>query len=117
MRKRKRPDADDVQRLIGTEAVARLERLPRHHHQRLEAVERLEIGDARNSRLELAAFLLVLGDRQRQRPLRALDRRCRVAHLLIGIKSAVRSSSSSPAAATLPRKSVKTVLNIAFSLL
>ena len=43
----------------------------------------LEIGDAGDGRLELAAFLLVLGDRQRQRPLAALDGGGRVAHLLV----------------------------------
>ena len=41
------------------------------------------IGDAGDGRLELAAFLLVLCDRQRQGPFAALDGGCGVAHLLI----------------------------------
>ena len=52
------------------------------------AVERrdragLEIGDAGDGRLELAAFLLVLCNGQRQRPLAALDGGGRIAHLLV----------------------------------
>ncbi len=42
-----------------------------------------EIGDAGVGRVETAALLLILGDRQRQRPLGALDGRGRVAHLLV----------------------------------
>src|SRR3954447_18549210 len=43
----------------------------------------LEIGDAGDGRLELASFLLILRDRQRQGPFTALDGGGRVAHLLI----------------------------------
>jgi hypothetical protein len=44
---------------------------------------RLEIGDAGDGRLELATFLLVLRDRQRQGPFAALEGGGGVAHLLI----------------------------------
>ena len=52
------------------------------------AVERrggagFEIGDAGVGGVEPAALLLVLRDRQRQRPLAALDGRGRIAHLLV----------------------------------
>ena len=52
------------------------------------AVERgggaqFEIGDAGIGGVETAAFLLILGDRQRQRPLGTLDGGGRIAHLLV----------------------------------
>ena len=42
-----------------------------------------EIGDAGIGGVETAALLLILGDRQRQRPLGALDGGSRIAHLLV----------------------------------
>jgi len=44
-RQRERAHRDDVQRLIGTEAVARVEGLARHHDFRLQTVERFLIAD------------------------------------------------------------------------
>ncbi len=67
----------------------------------------LEIGDPGVGGLEPPAFLLVAGDRQCQGPLRAVDGRGRIAHLLIEDDQRGAILQFSSAAATVPRKSVK----------
>ena len=76
-----------------------------------------EIGDACVGGVEPAALLLVLRNGERQRPLAALDGGGRIAHLLVEDEKGRAVLQFLPAAATLPRKSVKTVLNICNSLL
>ena len=71
---------------VGFQARDRLRRFPREIV--AAAIEcrgcaQFEIGDPRIGGVETAALLLVLGDRQRQRPLAALDGRGRIPHLLV----------------------------------